>query len=1065
MNSVFVHDQPTSGGAEGGGGGAAAAAAAALPPPHSSCYVGNLHPANTQQQNLQQPSHQQPIRTPTPPSVAGTVAGGGLLYNNLIPGHYRYGAKPPAPPPGPLLYSQQQEQQQQQRPCEGTGGPNHHHSRDGGGWTKQGLSHCSTVPPPMPPPSMMREKNGFFEVKVVQISEPDDDDYSLTDAGSDDDDNMSVVAIPSEISAVDDGQRGRVDVDDNDDDDDDEQYYRPFRNCFDVNNSGGGREGGGDNLKTMKKNEKKSNEKNCVTEGGGEMVKQIQPVNLLAMILLDNNIRGGGACDNVMANSSRDDNGGGGDVASLIRDASAQSQKARFMMNSLATKKRFKQHGCNYNNAVHNFDGRKNKSSKVGKPGVGGATGGSNANYDDNNDDQLYAAASAIHAEAAQSYRRVYCTLLGLPMPSKTSSPASSTSMQGEYEVDATLSGVAFGKWRSRGKLLDGLGIGNNHNDNKNYDSTSLELAKSMLMLSDMHARTAKTLCTMGVKWNIYSTPSTNLVQGGGDAISNSKDITNVTNDVAAVTATSTTTVHVASKSQKDIVSHVAAASSSSKTIANNQLNTSSSSHRNYVSSEEDVDSKTLPVAQHHHERLRLAVRKALDTANHEEDITNSTFLGRLVGGGGAHHRSLTASSSSMGNVTRSKNKVLAVVAAASSSSVAGIRERGGNGVNPIDDLMKLEKELQIMETKLEMGNSVANLGGGSGAGGGYRPDGSFCVIPPGSSYMSSSSMWTSGILLPGIQQHQQQHRWQQTRSTSNIHSNVQQHQQRIVVVRSRANHLQHFLGDGSHAKVVAAPTATKTTPTPPAQRKHHGKLQCVSLCNNTTLDQSWWGVGGHGSKMTPFVNLSSTAIASSPQPHSDMQHPPPGDLKTHPNDADANETEPRPVPSTSINAKQLMQLMDSLNRLGNENTQLMRMVEDAKGARAEAQAAREIMHKFKDEYGQRFEKVKEVLKKFNISNGCYYVGGGGGDDGNPVVNSAFMKSAAIIEVQKRDQMIKQLSNDLKKEREECKRKDSALQKYEAFYREVKARSAEKARHRQQLLEKEQQKQQEKNLP
>lgn len=75
------------------------------------------------------------------------------------------------------------------------------------------------------------------------------------------------------------------------------------------------------------------------------------------------------------------------------------------------------------------------------------------------------------------------------------------------------------------------------------------------------------------------------------------------------------------------------------------------------------------------------------------------------------------------------------------------------------------------------------------------------------------------------------------------------------------------------------------------------------------------------------------------------------------------------------------------------------------------------------------------------------------------------MKSATMLEIQKRDQMIKQLSNDVKKEREECKRKDSALQKYEAFYREVKARSAEKARQRQQQLEKEQQKQQEKRLP
>ena len=54
-----------------------------------------------------------------------------------------------------------------------------------------------------------------------------------------------------------------------------------------------------------------------------------------------------------------------------------------------------------------------------------------------------------------------------------------------------------------------------------------------------------------------------------------------------------------------------------------------------------------------------------------------------------------------------------------------------------------------------------------------------------------------------------------------------------------------------------------------------------------------------------------------------------------------------------------------------------------------------------------------------------------------------------MLEIQKRDETIKRLTTDLKKEREEVKRKDGALQKYEAFYREVKARSAEKARQRQ----------------
>lgn len=40
--------------------------------------------------------------------------------------------------------------------------------------------------------------------------------------------------------------------------------------------------------------------------------------------------------------------------------------------------------------------------------------------------------------------------------------------------------------------------------------------------------------------------------------------------------------------------------------------------------------------------------------------------------------------------------------------------------------------------------------------------------------------------------------------------------------------------------------------------------------------------------------------------------------------------------------------------------------------------------------------------------------------------------------------MIKNLAAELRKEREESKKKDAALRKYEGFYREVKARSAEK---------------------
>ncbi len=311
------------------------------------------------------------------------------------------------------------------------------------------------------------------------------------------------------------------------------------------------------------------------------------------------------------------------------------------------------------------------------------------------------------------------------------------------------------------------------------------------------------------------------------------------------------------------------------------------------------------------------------------------------------------------------------------------------------------------MDAKLEIGNSVANLGGGATATtSAYRPDGSFCVVPPGSSYMSSSSMWTSGIFLAGNaqQQHQQHARHQARSKTNSTNAQQQQHQHGIVGVRSRANHLQNFLGGGSHPREGASPTTTATIPPQSPQLQHPGGLQVVSPNNNVSLDQSWWGVGGQGSILASSANLSAAAItatadsssppsSSSHQQHFTMQHQLPGGLNTiHADDSVAIVAAARQKSTPSIsspsttNAKQLMQLMDSLNRLGNENAQLMRMVEDAKGARAEAHAAREMMTKFKDEYGQRFEKVKEALRKFSNNNPTMN-GGGGVDNNNPVAN------------------------------------------------------------------------------
>ena len=310
---------------------------------------------------------------------------------------------------------------------------------------------------------------------------------------------------------------------------------------------------------------------------------------------------------------------------------------------------------------------------------------------------------------------------------------------------------------------------------------------------------------------------------------------------------------------------------------------------------------------------------------------------------------------------------------------------------------MKLEKELKGMDMALEVGTSVSNLGAAVSS----RPDGSFCVVPPGSSYMSSSFMWSSGIMgKVGGNQQQQNRQGDKVGLTSH------------TGVRSRANHLQNFLGGSKppvnpHTAPPKAPALTNPaqTTTKPDQSS-----------NNAGLDQSWWG-GGQGSMM---ASVALSTVASHQKPPA--QH-------------NARPVSPRAEPA---NTKQLMQLMDALKRLGDENAQLMREVEEAKAARSEAASAKNMMEKFKKEYSQRFAKVKEALEKYPRNA-----------PDNPVNNSAYMKSASTAELQKRDQMIKSLAADLRKEREDSKKKDTALRKYEGFYREVKARSAEKARQRQ----------------
>eukprot|EP00980_Cylindrotheca_fusiformis_P023722 scaffold10871_cov177-Cylindrotheca_fusiformis.AAC.2 len=219
--------------------------------------------------------------------------------------------------------------------------------------------------------------------------------------------------------------------------------------------------------------------------------------------------------------------------------------------------------------------------------------------------------------------------------------------------------------------------------------------------------------------------------------------------------------------------------------------------------------------------------------------------------------------------------------------------------------------------------------------------------------------------------------------------------------VRARANRVQNILG----ASAAAAPT-----------NRQSARPQTSTAQSGTTngLESSWWGNASTSQMLSSSVISLGTRV-----------------------DGGAGTDG-----SQSANTKQLMRLMDSLKTLGDENAALLREVEDAESARMEAKAARDQMKRFKAEYERRFATLKRALEKFRQDRSQ--------EASNPVNSSEFVRTASFTDqVQRQEQLIRKLTADLKKEKEESKKKDAALRKYESFYREVKARSAQKAAQRQ----------------
>ena len=378
-------------------------------------------------------------------------------------------------------------------------------------------------------------------------------------------------------------------------------------------------------------------------------------------------------------------------------------------------------------------------------------------------------------------------------------------------------------------------------------------------------------------------------------------------------------------------------------------------------------------------ERLRAVVRGALSSRHpHEEDLTDSQFLGRTEIG---------RKSSSNDDARNDHEGTLLTEEQIPLNS---------DNANPVDEIMELERELRDMGMALELGNSMCSLDirkqnrmKNSMVG-----DGSFMVVPPGSSSYMSSSIWSTN------------HGHNNSRATTVPSTN----QQSSAGIRARANRV-HNMRDAS---VTHASRSLH-------QQTQTGTAQTISNKNTSGLESSWWGNTNTASQ------LLTSSVMSLGVGQSGIEGGPASDI---PN---------------SGNTKQIMRLMDSLKTLGDENAVLLREIEELEAARSEAKAARETMKRFKLEYGKRFSTLKNALEKFRQENvSDKYV------SNNPVNTSVFMKNATLLDqMQRQDQLIQKLTRDLKKEREESKKKDAALRKYESFYRDIKARSAQKAAQRQ----------------
>ena len=205
-----------------------------------------------------------------------------------------------------------------------------------------------------------------------------------------------------------------------------------------------------------------------------------------------------------------------------------------------------------------------------------------------------------------------------------------------------------------------------------------------------------------------------------------------------------------------------------------------------------------------------------------------------------------------------------------------------------------------------------------------------------------------------------------------------------------------------------------------------------------TNLESSWWG-----GRSSTSLGLSIATMSSSLIP---LRSKAKNSSHVSTNNQQLNVSR-APNPDT----KQMLNLLESIRTLSEENTALLKRIDDADAAREEAERVKAKMIKFKSDYGKRFSTLKAALDKFraeypspSIRSGDSSTKGTSEKLENPVSSSEYLKEKVRSESERarqREKLIRKMDSELRRLKDEGKTKDVVLKKYEHFYKEVKARA------------------------